>query len=189
MDTRLKMVTEHDVIKAFSYVVDKTKAKKLTERDNGFFVDCLHITKERIEFTNSYYIVFYNFSESEKVINEEVGLFEVQDEYNVRLADFETIKNGVDFENMFSVIQLERFPEIEKVIQETNIDGNCVSFSVDYIMNYLKFCKALKIKEKPVTFNLAKGKIPSRLDYEQTAFYVMPIYREEVRSATTRNDI
>ncbi len=184
MDTRLKMVTEHDVIKAFSHVIDKTKAKKLKEYENGFFVDCLHITKERIEFTNCYFIVFYNFSQSEKEMNEEAGLFEVQDEYNVRLADFETFKNDKVFENTFSKMQFEKLPNVEKIIQGTNIDGNCASFDVDYIMNYLKFCKALKIKDKPVTFNLAKGKNPSRLDYEQTAFYVMPVYREEVRSAT-----
>ena len=188
-ETCLKMVTEHDVIKAFSYVVDKTKAKKLSEFDDGKFIDLLHITKSRIEFVSPYYFIFYNFSDVEKTINEELGLFEIAEDYYVRLLDFVTVKKGTDFENRFFKSRLTHFPKIQKLLDEVNNDGTRARFLLDYLLNYFKFCNALKSKDKSIEISLAAGTKPSKFKFKQTEFYLMPVYEKGGENVTAGNDI
>lgn len=187
MNDKLELWTEHDILKAFSHVVDKLQSKKLKLEDTGLFINCLNLTPKKILFSTQYYFVIYNFSENEIKVNAENGLFENRNEYNIRLDQMSNCKdedNG--FINYFSIIQTINFPNVQKLIDEREIKKDfkvIQGFDIDYLMNYFKFCKSLYSKKEisyiPVDTEIINGKQPSKFSLLQTELYLMPVFRKE----------
>lgn len=187
MNDKLELWTEHDILKAFAHVIDKSQTKKLKLEDTGLFINCLNVTPQRIIFSTSYYFVIYNFSDNEIKVNSENGLFSNCEEYNIRLDQMNNVKDEDNcFINYFSIIQTINFPDIKKIIDAREIKNDfkvIQGFDIDYLMNYFKFCKSLYSKKEinyiPVDTEIISGKQPSKFSLLQTELYLMPVYRKE----------